>query len=332
VWWRRIVRGGAGSTGSLAVPMAVPKIERLLDLIAELLHAERPLTSEQLHRRIPGYPPDKESFKRAFERDKKDLRDQGVPLRIETVPGSTPPQDGYRIDPDEYYLRDPGLDADELAAIHLAASAVRLEGASAAGGLRKLGAPLRGETASTIATLPTAPHLSTAFDAVAAGRRLQFRYGGKDRTVDPFRLQHQRGRWYLQGHDADAGEARSFRLDRVEGDMDAGERGSAEVDLDPADNPLQLDGWALGDDEPVEARVRIGPRQARVAVGQVGPDVPADWADDGSVVLTLPVRRPEGFRSFVLGFLDDAEVLAPDELRDDLIHWLRAVADDGGAA
>jgi proteasome accessory factor B len=306
--------------------MAVPKIERLLDLVAALLHAERPLTAEQIHDRIPGYPPDKDSFKRAFERDKKDLRDEGVPLRIENVPGSTPPQEGYRIDPDEYYLPDPGLDADELAAIHLAASAVRLEGASATAGLRKLGAPLRADTTSTIATLPTAPHLSTAFDAVSARRRLAFRYGGKDRTVDPFRLQHQRGRWYLQGHDDGAGEARSFRLDRVEGEMTAGEPGSAEVDLDPAENPLQLDGWALGDDDPVEARVRIASAQARVAVAQVGLDVPAVWEEDGSVVLTLPVRRSEGFLSFVLGFLDDAEVLEPAELRDELIDWLRAVA------
>lgn len=310
--------------------MAVPKIERLLDLLAALLHTERPLTAEQIQERIPGYPPDKDSFKRAFERDKKDLRDEGVPLRIETVPGSNPPQEGYRIDPDEYYLHDPGLDADELAAIHLAASAVRLEGASATAGLRKLGAPLRGDTTSSIATLPTAPHLSTAFDAVASGRRLQFRYGDKDRVVDPFRLQHQRGRWYLQGHDADAGEARSFRLDRVEGDLVAGEPGSAEVDLDPADNPLQLDGWALGDDEPVEARVRIAAPQARVAVAQVGPGVPAEWADDGSVVLTMPVRRSEGFLSFVLGFLDDAEVLEPAELRDELVAWLRLVADGAG--
>ncbi|HEY1117579.1 MAG TPA: WYL domain-containing protein [Acidimicrobiales bacterium] len=311
--------------------MAVPKIERLLDLVAALLHTERPLTAEQIHERIPGYPPDKDSFKRAFERDKKDLRAEGVPLRIETVPGSTPPQEGYRIHPDEYYLRDPGLDADELAAIHLAASAVRLEGASAAAGLRKLGAPLRGDTASTIATLPTAPHLGTAFDAVASGRRLTFRYGGKDRTVDPFRLQHQRGRWYLQGHDAGAGEARSFRLDRVGGEMVAGAPGTAEVDLDPAENPLQLDGWALGDDEPVEARVRIANPQARVAVAQVGPDVPAEWGEDGSVVLSLPVRRTEGFISFVLGFLDDAEVLGPAELRDELVDWLRTVADQGAA-
>jgi len=113
--------------------------------------------------------------------------------------------------------------------------------------------------------------------------------------------------------------------------MVAGGPGSAEVDLDPAENPLQLDGGALGDDEPVEARVRIANPQARVAVAQVGPDVPAEWGDDGSVVLTLPVRRTEGFLSFVLGFLDDAAVLEPAELRDELVDWLRTVADQGAA-
>ena len=90
--------------------MSVPKVERLLDLVAALLHTERPLTAEQLRERIPGYPEDKDSFKRAFERDKKDLRDMGVPLRIEPLPGAVPPEEGYRIDPDEYYLPDPGLE------------------------------------------------------------------------------------------------------------------------------------------------------------------------------------------------------------------------------
>ena len=309
--------------------MAVAKLERLLDLIAALLHTERPLTAEELHERIPGYPEEKDSFKRAFERDKRDLREMGVPVRIEDVPGRMPPEDGYRIDPDEYYLPDPGLEPDELAAIHLAATAVRLEGTSASAGLRKLGAPVTGDTPATVATLPSAPHLSVAFDAVGARRQLRFDYHGKPRVVDPSRLQHQRGRWYLQGHDHSAGEPRSFRLDRIEGGVEVGEPGSAEVDLDPADNPLQLDAWALGDDEPVIARLRVAAPQAGMAVAAVGDRVPAQWEDDGSVVLELPVRRPEGFRSFVLGFLDDAEVLGPPSLRDDLVAWLRDTAAGG---
>lgn len=306
--------------------MAVPKIERLLDLVAALLHAERPLTAEQLHERIPGYPPEKDSFKRAFERDKKALREMDIPIRIEPVPGRMPPEDGYRIDPDEYHLPDPGLDADELAALHLATNAVRLDGTNTAAGLRKLGGTVGGATPANIATLPAAPHLSMVFDSIGRHRQLRFTYRDKARVVDPFRLHHERGRWYLQGHDHSAGETRSFRLDRVDGPMEAGEPDSATVEVDPAEHPLTLDGWALGDEEPVTATVRVRGPQARVAVALVGDDVETEWEHDASVVLRFPVRRRDGFRSFVFGFLDDAEVLGPPELRDDVVEWLRAMA------
>ena len=307
--------------------MAVPKLERLLDLIAELLHAERPITADELHRRIPGYPPDKDSFKRAFERDKKDLREMDIPLRIEPVPGRMPPEDGYRIDQDEYGLPDPGLDADELAAIHLAVTAVRLDGANPTSGIRKLGGAVRSDaTPTNVAVLPSVPNLSLAFEAVGQHRRLRFRYRGKDRVVDPFRLHHERGHWYLQGHDTGAGESRSFRLDRVEGAMDADAPESVEVEVDPAEHPLRLDGWALGDDEPVLARVRVDRNQAALAVRLVGSDVETSWEPDGAVVLEFPVRRRDGFRSFVFDFLDDAEVLGPPELRDDVRSWLEALA------
>jgi proteasome accessory factor B len=306
--------------------MAVAKLERLLDLIAELLHAERPLTAEELHRRIPGYPADKDSFKRAFERDKKDLREMDIPLRIEPVPGRVPPEEGYRIHQDEYGLPDPGLDTDELAALHLATNAVRLDGANTTSGLRKLGGVVSERTPPNIAVLGSAPNLSAAFAAVGEHRRVRFRYRDRDRVVDPFRLHHERGHWYLQGVDVDAGDSRSYRLDRVQGPMELDEAGTVEHDVDPADHPLTLDGWALGDDEPVVARVRIAPAQAALAVRSVGDDVRATWDEDGSVVLELAVRRRDGFFSFVFGFLDDAEVLDPPELRAELVAWLEAMA------
>ena len=306
--------------------MAVPKLERLLDLVAELLHAERPLTAEEIHSRIPGYPEDKDSFKRAFERDKKDLREMEIPLRVEDVPGRVPAEEGYRIHQDEYGLPDPGLDRDELAALHLAANAVRLDGTNTASGLRKLGGAVVSDTTpANIAVLGSAPNLAVAFEAVGQHRRLRFRYRGRDRVVDPFRLHHERGHWYLQGHDVDAGESRSFRLDRVEGDMDSGRPDSVEVRLDPSEHPLRLDGWALGDEAPVMARVRVDPPQAALAVRIVGGDVEVHWEEDGAVVLEFPVRRRDGLRSFVFGFLDDAEVLGPPELRADVRDWLEAL-------
>ena len=47
---------------------------------------------------------------------------------------------------------------------------------------------------------------------------------------------------------------------------------------------------------------------------------------DGSVVFRLAVTNREAFRSFVLGLLDHAEVLAPPELRADMVGWLSALA------
>lgn len=305
--------------------MATPKLERLLDLIAELLHTERPLTAEQLQGRIPGYPEDWDSFKRAFERDKADLREMDIPLRIETVPGTMPAIDGYRIDQEDYGLPDPGLEPDELAAIHLAATAVRLDGADVHTGLRKLGGTIGDDGAIRgSATLASAPQLSLVFDAVGQHRQMSFRYRDKDRVVDPFRLHHERGHWYVQGHDHDAGEARSFRLDRVQGEVTVGDADSVEIAVDPAQHPIRLDAWAIGDDEPVEAVVRVRPPQAALAARLVGASATKEWDDDGTVVLTLPVRSVDGFRTFVLSFLDAAEVLGPDTLRADIIRWLEA--------
>src|SRR5688500_2593424 len=104
------------------------KLERLMNLIAARVHAPTPPPAEEARGRVPGYPDAKASFQRAFERDKDDLREMGVPLSIETLSWRDPPEPGYRIHGDEYYLANPDLEPDELAALHLAASAVRMEG------------------------------------------------------------------------------------------------------------------------------------------------------------------------------------------------------------
>src|SRR5437588_11798277 len=104
------------------------RLGRLINLVAALLEAERPLTADELHQRLPGYAEDRLAFRRSFERDKDVLREMGVPLVLEPVDASQPGLEGYRIPKEEYYLKDPGLDPDELAALHLAASAVPLEG------------------------------------------------------------------------------------------------------------------------------------------------------------------------------------------------------------
>ncbi len=46
---------------------------------------------------------------------------------------------------------------------------------------------------------------------------------------------------------------------------------------------------------------------------------------DGSLLVEVEVVNKEAFRSFVLTFLDGAEILGPQELRQDMLDWLEAL-------
>jgi proteasome accessory factor B len=302
------------------------RLERLLNLTAALLNASRPLTAADVAEQVPGYPEfaEKATFRRAFERDKELLREMGIPIRVVDLPGSEPPEQGYVIRRDEYALRDPGLDPEELAAVHLATAAVRLEGLPGTEAVWKLGgAPAEGPGAA-VAALPTIPQLVPLFRAVADRAPVTFGYRGNHRTVNPYRLAFTRGHWYLDGWDHDRADDRQFRLDRIEGAVDVGEAASFER---PQDLGLRLsEPWELGEEPAVTAQLRIDGDQAGWALDHLGtPRVLAE-EPDGSVVVELTVTNRDAFRSFVLGFLDHAEVLAPAELRDELVTWLQGVA------
>lgn len=303
--------------------MSGQKLERLLNLTALLLDARRPLTAEQIQRQLE-YPEDRVAFRRAFERDKDELRTMGIPLRVERVPGVIPEVDGYRIPREEYALRDPGLTTEELAALHLAASAVQVEGLPATEGLLKLGGLVTEggrDLGVHVAPLPADPNLARLFGAVSSRTPVRLRYHDQERTIDPYRLEFQRGRWYLTGYDHLRDEERNYRLDRIEGDVTL----TDEPAFDPptTTEPGRARGaWELGAEEPVRARVRIDGPQAGWAVQHVGPDHVLREDSDGSVVVELPVTNRAAFRSFVLSFLEHAEVLEPPELRDELIAWL----------
>jgi len=310
----------------------VQRLERLLNLTAALLTAPRPLTREEIRERVPGYPDDDRgtaTFRRAFERDKVTLRDMGIPLVLADVVGTNPPVEGYLIRRDEYELADPGLEADELAAVHLASAAVELEGLAGTEALWKLGGPpsagAGGRATADFAALPATPQLVPLFSAVAERRPVAFAYRGEARSVDPWRLSFSRGHWYLEGWDHGREAERQFRLDRMDGDVSLGEAGRFERPAGAGGGSVRP--WELGGEEPVRARVRLDVDQAGWAVDHLGEDTVVARHDDGAVDVELLVSNPDGFLSFVLGFLDHAEVLAPPSLRRAMTDWLGAMAD-----
>lgn len=303
----------------------IDKLERQMSLLAALLHTEHPLTATELHRQVEGYPEDRTAFRRAFERDKDDLRRLGIPISIESRETVDGPIDGYVIRETDYYLHDLGLDADETVALAMALRLIRLEGADADDAIWKLGGAAFDDTApAEIGAIAMGPAVTQLHQAIQRGVSVGFSYRGTERIVEPWRLAFRRGHWYLSGHDVDRDDARSFRLDRIDGSITQDTDRPATAERPPVTAERQP--WEFGsdDDEPVRARVAIDASHAEWARHQLGADAVVATKDDGSIEIELEVVNIVGFRNLVLGMLDAAEVLSPPELRADIVSWLEA--------
>jgi predicted DNA-binding transcriptional regulator YafY len=153
-------------------------------------------------------------------------------------------------------------------------------------------------------------------------QRLRFDYRGHDgsaslRTVEPHRLVHERGRWYLVAWDADRQDWRTFRADRVRPRAPTGPRFTPR---EPPGGDLEtylLRGvgaatWRY------RARVRVHAPAAAVA-GRVPPAVLVEAVDDRSCIVSAGSDTPH-MLALYLGMLDaDFEVDGPPELVERLL-------------
>lgn len=310
------------------------KLERLLNLTAALRNATQPLSAGELRARMAGaYSEDLAAFRRMFERDKADLRAIGVPIEVSTLYRLDPPVEGYRIPAGAYAGRDVRFDPDELAALHLATNLVRLEGGAGAG-LARLGGAGAGdegeigsageavEPVATVDELPFHEALSKLVAAAIGRRAVQLVYRDAERRIEPWRLSFHRGHWYLVGWDVGRGTERTYRVDRIDGPVT--ELGPADRPVGEGPDPRTVKPWEFGAGEPVDVRVLVDVDQAAWACHRAGVD--GERRPDGSVVLTLRARDPAALRTFVVEFLEHAEVLEPDWMRDEIVAWLEAQA------
>ena len=74
-------------------------------------------------------------------------------------------------------------------------------------------------------------------------------------------------------------------------------------------------------------RVRVDVLEARRVVDEVGEDKVVQWLEDGSVDLELGVSSFGSIRSWLLGLLDHVVITEPEAYRQELIAWLRTVAE-----
>lgn len=325
--------------------MAISKVERLVNLVIALLSTRGYITAEKIRSSVAGYSdsPTPEAFSRMFERDKNELRDLGIPLEVGRV-SNLDPTEGYRINRDAYELPPVELTPDEAAAVAVAARLwespeliTATQGALLK--LRAAGVDVDPDAPVAIASAAGAPGLRGSEDvlgvllaAIDSGQAVQFPHRSSrtepytTRTVEPWGVITERGRWYLVGHDRDRNDTRTFRLSRIGAAVTpVGPPGAVEV---PDGTDLrQIVVQAVGETPTgVQATVWLADGRATELRRAGKPLGPRELAGRDGEVIALDIGSSDRLARDITGYGADAIVLEPQSLREDVLTRLRAAA------
>jgi predicted DNA-binding transcriptional regulator YafY len=303
-------------------------VERVLNLLIYLLESPVPVTADDIRRTVLGYGDQSDdAFHRMFERDKDLLRSLGVPLERQAL-DIWEVDFGYVVDPEKYAIPDPRLSEEERVALSVAARMVRLGGTNAGlEGLLKLGGAERGVGIEPLGADLGAETtmLGDLFLAITERRELRFMYHGGERRLKPYGMGHRRGHWYVVG-DGPEGE-RLYRVDRMSG-LEVGDK------PDAFERPKRFDvktamsshPWEAGTDETVTASVRFDPEVSWWAARTLG----VAARDGAPLECEVPVANRDAFIGWVLSFGEAAEVLGPEELRQEIRARVDAALESSG--
>jgi proteasome accessory factor B len=328
--------------------VGISKVERLMNLVIALLSTRAFITAERIRETVYGYAdsPSDEAFSRMFERDKNELRDLGIPLETGRV-SQFDPTEGYRINREAYALPAVELTADEAAAVAVATQLWESPELITAtqGALLKLraagvdvDAPDSGVAITSTATLPglrgSEEVLGILLSAIDSGQAVQFSHRPSrsepytTRTVEPWGIVTDRGRWYLVGHDRLRDAPRTFRLSRIGAEVTAiGPPGAV---TKPDDVNLRELVMRVVSEPPTGTQARVWVAEGRATALRrqatvVGALTLGDRAgDEIAVELGMTDRLAREIASYGA----DAVALEPQSLRDDVLARLRAQADE----
>jgi proteasome accessory factor B len=333
----------------MVVRVATSKIERLVNLVIALLSTRGYITADKIRSTVAGYGDSRsdEAFSRMFERDKNELRDLGIPL--ETGKASAfDAREGYRINRDAYALPAVELTADEAAAVAVATQLwespeliTATQGALLK--LRAAGVDVDPDAPVAIASPAGAAGLRGSqevlgrlLSAIDSGQAVQFPHRPSRaepytvRTVEPWGVVTEKGRWYLVGHDRDRGATRVFRLSRIgEQVTPIGPPGGVTrpegVDL----RKIVVEAVVKAIAAPTGVRTTVWLADGRAtALRRTGTSLgPQQLAGRDGEVIELDIGSTDRLARDITGYGADAVVLEPASLRDDVLDRLRAQAE-----
>ena len=195
------------------------------------------------------------------------------------------------------------------------AGLLKLGGVERGVGVEPLGADLGAESRS----------LGDLFHAVNERRKLDFDLWGIEANSRPLWNRASAGplvsrRPDLRGRARFSGGSHVWALGRQE------PRGLQAATWFPDEAGDEHSAWEAGSDETVTARVRFDAEVGWWAARTLGVEAP----EEGPLELELQVANRDAFIGWVLSFGPDAEVLAPEELRAQVLARIQAALESAG--
>ena len=293
----------------------------MLNLLFVLLNSSTPLSREQIRERVPGYGESNDAFERMFERDKAALRELAIP--VETKPVDLFHDDvlGYRIDRSDWLMPEISLTASERTYLSLAASAWQSAQLSTAARQAVSSVDAREQESALSVPVSLAKgrrHISEILSAITNAKTVTFGYVGLNqidvvaRTIDPWRALLHSGHWYLIGFDQEKGEVRTFRTDRIVGDLVETRHDILEPMPVDFDLTTITSTWESSDREPMIAKVLARPgRAGSLRVLATSCEVGDEWDE-----LTIPYHHESQLVGLIASSCDVTRIKSPQELHD----------------
>ena len=325
---------------------AVPKFERLMNLVAFLLASPEPVPFSTIRKTVVGYNDlaREDAVEKRFDRDKKELREIGIP--VEYTPSDERGRDGYYISRDEYFHHELQLTAEEATLLVVLANAARAGNDAINANLRSallkmaIDSPLQEEVQNAVATSrmhafsrgkrdrAALDNLDTLVAAVADRRTVKFLYRAANsrattkREVHPYGLGYREGEWYLVGHDVAKEALRQFKVVRMTGKVTVS-RGKERDFVVPAgfdiEQHIEHVPWEYPKGREEWAVILFDKIVAWMVEDDLKPGQKFTWRDNGDGELHLKVHKSDDTHKRLLGLLakysGQCAVLKPAWLR-----------------
>ncbi len=333
--------------------------KRLLDLVMILLGARTPVTYREIREQFSAYQTlNVEAGLRAFERDKADLLELGVPIRYITPDEDDSLEDGgYVIDLKRFKMPEVRLTPAEVSALVLAGSIAH---AMPGGAYPKIVDLALKKLAFDLPDLPDTPtefprpspilvhfperHTATRADlgeiyavlesSTRLRKRVTLTYQGaatglaSRRDVDPYAMVYREGAWLVVGWCHLRKEIRSFRVDRTSEAVQAPKPKSPDFER-PKDFDVkayaQRSPWTFATEPPEEVQLSLAPAAAEVANEDFGATLVKRVEGDRTLI-TFDCTNPEFATTRVLAAKGAITVERGDRLRARIAEELVAIS------